>query len=64
MVILNCDRIGGEKMEKQKLILQKNADKKLNRIIIPKFFVDKYGRSFYMEVYEDYIKLIPVRKEK
>lgn len=51
-------------MEKQKLILQKNADKKLNRIIIPKFFVDKYGRNFYMEVYEDYIKLIPVRKEK
>lgn len=52
-------------MEKQKLILQKNADKKLNRVIIPKFFIDKYGREFYMEVYEDKIILIPVkRKEK
>lgn len=49
-------------MEKPKLIYQKNADKELNRVIVPKAFIDKYGRQFYMEVYEDYIKLIPIEK--
>lgn len=49
-------------MEKPKLIYQKNADKELNRVIIPKFFIDKFGRQFYMEIYEDYIKIIPIRK--
>jgi hypothetical protein len=47
-----------------KIVYEKNADKTLNRIIIPKFFIDKYGRRFYMEVYEDYIKLIPMKEEK
>ena len=46
------------------LIYQKNADKVLNRVIIPKDFIDKYGRSFYMEVYKDIIVLIPIKKEK
>ena len=50
--------------DKSKVKNKKNADKKLNRVIIPKFFIEKFGQSFYMEVYEDYIKLIPVRKEK
>lgn len=45
-----------------KYVFEKNADKTLNRVIIPKFFIDKYGRNFYMEVYEDYIKLIPINK--
>lgn len=49
-------------MEKPILIYQKNADKEMNRVIIPKFFVDKYGRQFYMEIYEDKIVLIPVKK--
>ncbi len=48
--------------EQPKLIYQKNADKEMNRIIIPKFFIDKYGRQFYMEIYDGYIKLIPVKK--
>ena len=48
--------------DEKKEVFQKNADKVMNRIIIPKFFIDKYGRSFYMEVYEDYIKLIPINK--
>lgn len=48
--------------DEKKLIFQKNADKIRNRVIIPQFFIDKYGRSFYMEVYEDYIKLIPITK--
>ena len=49
-------------MEKPNLIYQKNADAKMNRIIIPKFFIDKFGRQFYMEIYEDKIVLIPVKK--
>lgn len=48
--------------DEKKLVFQKNADKIQNRIIIPQFFIDKYGRSFYMEVYDDYIKLIPISK--
>ncbi len=50
--------------EKPKLIYQKNADKILNRVVLPKKFIDKFGYQYYMEVYEDYIKLVPVRKEK
>lgn len=48
--------------EKPILIFQKNADKELNRVIIPKFFIDKYGRQFYMEIYEDKIVLKPIKK--
>lgn len=51
-------------MAKQVLIFQKTADKEKNRIIIPKFFVDKHGRQFYMKVYENYIKLIPIKEER
>ncbi len=47
-----------------KIVYQKNADKTLNRIIIPKFFIDKHGNKFYMEVYDDYIKLIPMSKKE
>lgn len=46
------------------LMLQKNADKVLNRIMLPKKFVNKFGRQFYMEVYENKIVLIPIRKDK
>jgi len=56
--------VGGEVMETPKLILQKNADKVLNRIILPKKFVDEWGREFYMMVFEDYIKLVPVKKKE
>ena len=50
--------------QKPQLVYQKNADKLRNKIIIPKPFVDKHGYSFQMEVYEDYIKLIPMKKEE
>ena len=50
-------------MEQPKLIYQKNADKALNRIVLPKQFVDENGREFYMEVYENYIKLVPIKKK-
>lgn len=49
-------------MEKPILIFQKNVDKTLNKMVIPKFFVDKFGRSFYMEIYEDKIILKPIKK--
>lgn len=43
----------------------KKADKSLNRVIIPKFIIDKYGRDFYFEFYDDEtIKLVPVGKGK
>lgn len=45
--------------------LMKHADKERNRIIIPKFIIDKFGRDFYLEVYEDgSMKLIPVKIKK
>lgn len=41
----------------------KRADKALNRIVIPKFIIDKYGRDFYLEIYDDEtIKLVPIKK--
>lgn len=51
-------------MEKPQLIYQKNADKVLNRVVLPKKFIEKYGYQYYMEVYEDKIVLVPVRKGK
>ena len=42
----------------------KRADKEKNRIIIPKFIIDKYGRDFYLEIYDDEtIKLVPIKKK-
>lgn len=52
------------KEDKPKYIYQKNADKIQNRIIIPQFFIDKFGNKFYMEVYDNYIKLIPINEEE
>ena len=51
-------------MEKPIITYQKTADREKNRIIIPKVFIDNWGREYYMEVYKDHIKLIPVKKEK
>lgn len=48
--------------EKPLYIFQKKADKKQNRIIIPQPFITKYGSNLQMEVYKDYIKLIPTGK--
>ena len=46
------------------LIYQKKADKTLNRIVIPKVVIDKFGYLYSMEVYEDKLILRPVRKDK
>lgn len=43
----------------------KKADKTLNRILIPKFVIDKYGREFYFDIMEDEtIMLTPKNKEE
>ena len=44
------------------LRLQKNAEPKTHKMIIPKVFIEKWGNSFYMEVYDDKIVLIPIKK--
>lgn len=43
------------------LIYQKNVDKTLNRILIPKKVVEMFGRKFYMKVYPDKIVLEPIK---
>ena len=50
-------------MEELVFVYQKNADKVKNRVIIPKIFIEKWGRKFYMEMYVDKIILKPIRKE-
>ena len=44
----------------------KHADKVRNRIIIPKFIIDKYGRDFYLEVNTEdgSMKLIPIKTKE
>lgn len=48
--------------EKPTLVFQKNADKGMNKILIPKFIIEQWGREFYMEIYEDKIVLKPIKK--
>lgn len=31
----------------------KKADKTMNRILIPKFIIEKYGREFFIDIMED-----------
>ena len=53
-------------MEKEPKILfrfMKRADVEQNRIIIPKLYIDEYGRDFYLEILDDgTIRLIPIKK--
>ena len=51
-------------MEKPQLVFQKNADKRLNRIMLPKAIIEKWGRNFYMSIYEDKIVLEPIKNNK
>ena len=44
------------------LIYQKNVDKTLNRIIMPKKVVEMFGRKFYMKVYKNKVVLEPINK--
>ena len=53
-------------MDKESKVLfkfMKRADTTQNRIIIPKFIIDNFGRDFYFYVYDDgTIKVIPIEK--
>lgn len=49
-------------MEKPILIFLKNAEKTQNKIVLPKICIEKFGSSYYLEVYEDKIILKPVKK--
>lgn len=51
-------------MEEPKLRFFKKAEKSMNKIVIPKVCIEKWGHSYYLEVYENYIKLVPIQKEK
>jgi hypothetical protein len=44
----------------------KHADKIKNRIIIPKFIIDKFGRDFYLEVNPEdgLMVLTPINNKK
>jgi hypothetical protein len=44
------------------LRLQKNVDSAQNKMVIPRTFVKKWGKSFYMDVYDDKIVIIPIKK--
>ena len=44
------------------LRLMKNAERTTNKITLPKVVVEKFGKQFYMEIYEDKIVLIPIKK--
>jgi len=35
-----------------------------NFILIPKKVVEKFGKEYYMEIYDDKIILVPVKKGK
>lgn len=45
------------------LKFHKRADVDKNRIIIPKFLIEKYGRDFILEYCDDEtIRLVPIKK--
>ena len=45
------------------LVLQKNAEKTTNKIRIPQFIINKWGKHFYMIIKDDEIVLKPIKKE-
>ena len=51
-------------MEKPIMRLMKNAEKTQGKMVIPKTILNQWGTQFYMEIYKDHIKLIPIGKDK
>ena len=49
---------------KPKEILQKKADKSRQRVSIPKWFTNKNGYYFEMQIYDDKIILISKKENK
>jgi len=63
-ILISGKKIGGAKMEQPVLTLQKNAEKTTNKVRIPQWIIDKWGNRFYMEIYADYIKLVPIKERR
>lgn len=51
-------------MEEMLIRLKKNTESNTNKMRIPKEVVEKFGKNYYMEIYKDHIKLIPIRKDR
>ena len=51
-------------MEEMLIRLKKNTENNTNKMRIPKEVVEKFGKNYYMEIYKDHIKLIPIRKDR
>ena len=51
-------------MEKPILVYKKRTEKNTNKIIIPKAFVQQWGDRLSMEIYNGYIKLVPIKENK
>lgn len=49
-------------MEQPIMRLIKNVEKKQGKVVVPRAALNKWGTQFYMEIYKDHIKLIPVKK--
>lgn len=50
--------------EKQIMSFKKKLDKVHQRLLIPKFFVDKYGEYYNLNVYKNKIEIIPITEEE
>lgn len=50
----------------EKLVYMKRAEKNKNRIILPKFIINKFGRNFYLKIDKDNGEMIltPIKNEK
>lgn len=51
-------------MEKPIMRVLKKAEKMQNKIVLPKICVEKFGNEYYLEMYKDHIRLIPIKKER
>lgn len=52
-------------MNKPIITWQKNADKSLNKISLPKQVVETFGRSYFLHLMQDgTLVLEPIRKDK
>lgn len=51
-------------MENLIMKIQKNAESTTHKMRIPLEAIEKFGLNYYMELYEDKIVLVPIKKEK
>ena len=49
-------------MEQPILRFYKNIKKTQNKVVVPIECVRQFGTEYYLEVYKDHIKLVPIKK--